>query len=181
MRIAHSIFFFFVLLTSATAQTPQPSASGQDKFVGVWVFDTEKTKALNERTGVVIYVNYVVETITREGEYLHSSIKRGSIPHLPAERYSVPDKYSAEQQWAYQCDGKLYPMPYGSVSCRLTEQNVIEGSISADRSNEVMFGKKKPYYWKAEISGDGKEMKQYTYKNKDMTKIIRIDVFNRKQ
>jgi len=181
MRITVWIFVFLAVLSPATAQTPQSSAAAQDKFVGVWVLDTEKTKSLNEQAGVVVYVSYFVETITREGEYLSISIERGPIPHLPAERYNVSKKYSAESQWSYQCDGKVYPTPYGSVSCRLTDQSALEGTNISDQANNVMFGKQKPYYWKAEISLDGKEMKQYSYKNKDMTKIAHVDVFDRKE
>jgi hypothetical protein len=63
----------------------------------------------------------------------------------------------------------------------MTEQNVIEGTNVLNRSHDVMFGKQKPSYWKREVSTDGAEMKMYSYKDKTMTKVTGIDVWDREK
>ena len=118
MRLSVTFVLCFLLLPLATAQTPAVSPANQDRFVGVWVWNEDKTDALNVHSGVRVRVQYSVLTITREGDFLALSIKRGPIPQVSAEQHNVSEQYRTEVQWAYKCDGEAHPTPYGSVSCR---------------------------------------------------------------
>jgi len=128
--------------------------------------------------GLHLYPKYLVESIRREGMDLVISTKRGPFPRLPDGSYGFSSKDDSELQWTYRCDGTVHPTPYGSVSCRFTDQDVIEG-CSTYEGYRGMFDSHKPSCWRREISADGAEMRRYWYKDKGMSKIVSTQFYDR--
>ena len=89
---------------------------------------------------VSVSVRYSLLAIGREGESLSIKVTRGPLSQLSAEKYKA-SKQDCES--SYLGDEKVHARPYGSVSCRFTEQNVIERSNTLDLTNQAMFGKHK--------------------------------------
>jgi len=179
MRYLESALMLFVLLPFAVTQT-QPSSSPlpQDKFVGVWLYNNQKTEELNLHNGLHLYPTYLVESIRREGMDLVISTKRGPLPPFPDGSSPFGMQERRELQWSYRCDGEVHSIPYGTVSCRVTDLGVIEG-CSTYEPYRGMLDSHKLTCWRREVSADGAEMRRYWYKDIRMSTIDSTQVYDR--
>ncbi len=82
-----------------------------------------------------------------------------------------------------RCDGRSHRVPFGTLSCKYTAPNIIEGEtiqwpqLSEGAPMRPMSGK--PEYWTREVSPDGQEMTIFSYKDAARIKLESIFILDR--
>jgi len=154
-KILLTIFACTAIITALFAQEPNPlpPAPDKDPFVGTWQANQNKsTPALTERGA-----SYA-RRITRDGKDLvFSSLVGTSKP-----RYS---------EYRIRCDGLFHSTPFGSLSCRYTSPNRVEG--------ETILKTHETEFWAREVSADGQEMRISAYSDNRRTKLKSESVLDR--
>jgi hypothetical protein len=178
MRTTLAIIIFFLTPVPSILAQQSPSIP-QNSFVGVWALNPHKVTFPKGKEIPTDWPKYFVDTITVEGAYLAISTRRGPYEKPSDPHYVMSPEDEVEAQWFYRCDGKVYNIPGGSVSCR-TVNNVPEGSNVHD-NNDVIFGRHQEHFWRSEVSADGSEMKISYYNDKAMTKLRSTVTYDRKQ
>jgi hypothetical protein len=144
-----------LVATTVSAQdtTPLPPAPEKDPFVGIWQANQEKSRPKLGKKDASYR-----RTIDREGEDLVFSSRIG-------------DSRPSENNYKIRCDGRFHRVPFGSLSCRYTGMNFIEGeTINVTHETE---------YWSREVSADGQEMKISAYRDSRRTKLKSIWILDR--
>lgn len=158
MAAVRTILMGFVPLVLAslalTQATTPPPAADKDPFVGTWQSNRGKSRPKLNKVDATY-----IRTISRDGDYVVSSGQYVDSKSRPATHNKI------------RCDGHPYSVPFGSISCRYTAANIIDGETTSLTQETT--------YWTREVSADGLEMKFYTYKNKNREKIKSIWVLDR--
>jgi hypothetical protein len=118
------VLLFALLVAESAAQLATAPPPQNDPFVGTWQ-KKQGTKVVSART------------IARDGEELIFSSRD-------------EDRKPKELNYRIRCDALFHPVPFGSLSCRYTAPNVVEGESREKRKPTV--------YWRREVSVDGQEM-----------------------
>lgn len=142
--------FSSTAVVAQIASTPPPD---KDPFVGTWRANPDKSRPRLKGTDA-----FYTRTFARDGDDIVSSSERGS-------GRPVRNNYKV------RCDGRFHTVPFGSLSCKYTAPNVVEGE-SLDLSME--YG-----YWRREVSDDGQEMRMLAYHDKEKKKLKSIMVLER--
>jgi len=170
-----SVLLFIIPISLAWSQ--QPSPNPQEAFVGTWVLNPLKVTFPKGKEIESHWPKYFIDAVTLEGSYLAISTRRG--PYENSSDYPLSPEDEVEAQWFYRCDGKIYKIPAGSVSCR-TVDNVLEGSNQL-YDNDVMFGRHQEHFWRIEVSADGAEMTISYYNDRARTKLRATVTYDRKR
>ena len=137
----------------AQEAAPLPPPPDKDPFVGTWQSNIDKSRPrLSKRDA-----SYT-RTITRDGDDRVFSSRIG-ISHPSENHYRI------------RCDGLFHGVPFGSLSCKFSAANVIEG-VTKQLDTQTL-------YWSEEVSADGREVKITSYKNSGRTKVTSIWVLDR--
>jgi hypothetical protein len=154
-RLAQRALVSVFLALAALAQQPEslPPPPDKDPFVGTWQANRDKSQPKLGKKDA----SYT-RTIAREGEDL-----------LFLSRTATSK--SRENSYKIRCDGLFHPVPFGSLSCKYSAHNLIEGETT---SSDGQTG-----YWSREVSPDGQEMKILSYKNSGRTEVMSIWILDR--
>jgi hypothetical protein len=158
MKRLGAIASFILFATAASAQVAAPPLPQNDPFVGTWQINPQKSRPRPDKTD-----SSYVRTITRDGdELVFSSRTGGSKPK--------------EHNYKIRCDGLFHPVPFGSMSCRYTTPNAVEGESRPPNSKEDAS---RTAFWRREVTADGQEMKILAYTDSGRTQLESIQVLDR--
>jgi hypothetical protein len=177
IKMKDTLLNFLLLLFLVGTACPQnvalPPPPDKDPSVGVWSKNKDKSQPITEGTNV-LEETYDSETVARDGDDIVVTEKIG-----PRRWRGGSDVAKATKRtFKLRCDGSLHPLPGGSGSCNYVGANIVEGKTTYSR-DDVIFPRHTTFFWRTEISADGKEMRDSSYKDAAMTKRISLTVFDR--
>ncbi len=177
---ANEFILLFLLLSSTFCvgqSATLPPLPNEDPRVGIWSKNMNESQPIHNG-GAVLVESYYTLTITREGDDILTLRKRGASHWSSSQGESLRDYPATENQDKVRCDGTPQKNPKQTVTCKYTSVNVLEGNTESD-NDELLFHWHGTFYWRSEVSQDGKRLTYSKYKDPAKTKLVGLTVFDR--
>ncbi len=137
------------------AQDTLPPAPEKDPFVGTWKANREHSRP---------------KLSSAEASYLRRMERDGE--DLVFSSSMAGNRKTKPRQYRIRCDGAPHPIPTGPlVSCKYVRTDRVEGETVEP------IGRK--FYWAREVSQDGGQMIETSYKDSGRTRVHSVWVLDR--